>query len=192
MMRRAAVLALGGYRAAFETTEDYDLWLRLATVGKLANLTEPLYELRIHGSSKTVKEGRKKQLDYSSLAQRMTLELCLHEQTSEPSGKLRLPPRTAETGQHLHAGLGEVSLSDWAQIYFWQGRIGLSIYLLLRALASQPRHAYAWSVVGPTYVSRARAWELSLGARRVLRHIGRCEWPQVAHLMGGFVESFRA
>jgi len=192
MMCREAVQALGGYRTAFETTEDYDLWLRLAAVGKVANLTEPLYELRIHGSSKTVNEGRKKQLDYSARAQRSTLEHYLHGLDFKPSGKMWSLYAPADMRHRPCTGLDEVSLSDWAQIYLWQGRIGLSVYLLVRALASQPRHASWWSVVGPTYISRARTWELSLGARRLSRHIARRDWPQVARLMGGFVESFRA
>ena len=49
-MRRAAVEAVGGYRRAYLRAEDYDLWLRLAERGKLANLQEPLLEYRIAGA----------------------------------------------------------------------------------------------------------------------------------------------
>lgn len=42
MMRRDALRAVGGYRPAYRHCEDYDLWLRLAEVTKLANLTEQL------------------------------------------------------------------------------------------------------------------------------------------------------
>lgn len=47
MMRRDAVQAAGGYRAAYLRGEDYDLWLRLAERGPLANLAEPLLQYRI-------------------------------------------------------------------------------------------------------------------------------------------------
>jgi glycosyltransferase involved in cell wall biosynthesis len=47
MMRRDAVLAAGGYREAYLRAEDYDLWLRLAERGKLANLPDPLIEYRL-------------------------------------------------------------------------------------------------------------------------------------------------
>jgi glycosyltransferase involved in cell wall biosynthesis len=47
MMRRDAVVAAGGYREAYLRAEDYDLWLRLAERGKLANLPEPLIEYRL-------------------------------------------------------------------------------------------------------------------------------------------------
>jgi hypothetical protein len=49
VMRRDAVESVGGYRRAYLRAEDYDLWLRLAERGKLANLTEPLLEYRITG-----------------------------------------------------------------------------------------------------------------------------------------------
>lgn len=45
---RDAVLAVGGYRPAFAHAEDYDLWLRLSQVTKLANLPEKLVSYRIY------------------------------------------------------------------------------------------------------------------------------------------------
>jgi hypothetical protein len=47
-MRRDAVLAVGGYRAEYECAEDLDLFLRLAEVGRLANLPEVLITYRQH------------------------------------------------------------------------------------------------------------------------------------------------
>jgi hypothetical protein len=46
VMRRDAVRAIGGYRAEFARAQDIDLFLRLAERGRLANLAEPLVELR--------------------------------------------------------------------------------------------------------------------------------------------------
>lgn len=46
MMRRAVVLSVGGYHAAFRHCEDYDLWLRLASVTKIGNLPERLLRYR--------------------------------------------------------------------------------------------------------------------------------------------------
>lgn len=48
MMRTAALRALGGYRGAFYTAEDHDLWLRAAEQHELANLPEILLRYRIH------------------------------------------------------------------------------------------------------------------------------------------------
>ena len=51
MMRADAVRRSGGYRKAFAAAEDYDLWLRMAERGGIANLPEPLVSLRRHGAS---------------------------------------------------------------------------------------------------------------------------------------------
>jgi glycosyltransferase involved in cell wall biosynthesis len=48
VMRRSALLAIGGYREEFEPIEDFDLWLRLAELGRLANLPEALFGYRVH------------------------------------------------------------------------------------------------------------------------------------------------
>ena len=48
MMRRDAILALGGYRPAYRHAEDYDLWLRVAERHDLANLPDRLLWYRHH------------------------------------------------------------------------------------------------------------------------------------------------
>jgi glycosyltransferase involved in cell wall biosynthesis len=48
MLRRTAVLAIGGYRPAFRHAEDFDLWLRLAERHELLALPEPLLDYREH------------------------------------------------------------------------------------------------------------------------------------------------
>jgi glycosyltransferase involved in cell wall biosynthesis len=51
MMRAESVRRLGGYRRAFGAAEDYDLWLRMAENGGIANLPERLVALRRHDAS---------------------------------------------------------------------------------------------------------------------------------------------
>lgn len=52
MMRREAILEVGGYRRAFAHCEDYDLWLRISERGYgIANLPQPLLNYRIHGAN---------------------------------------------------------------------------------------------------------------------------------------------
>ncbi len=46
MMRRDVVRAVGGYHGAFRHCEDYDLWLRLASVTKLGNVPKRLIRYR--------------------------------------------------------------------------------------------------------------------------------------------------
>jgi glycosyltransferase involved in cell wall biosynthesis len=46
MMRTKAVRSVGGYRQQAWPAEDFDLWLRLGEVGRLANLPEKLFTWR--------------------------------------------------------------------------------------------------------------------------------------------------
>jgi glycosyltransferase involved in cell wall biosynthesis len=57
IMRRQQILSLGGYRPEFRNSEDYDLWLRVARVSRLANLPEPLLRYRFSVDGMTL--GRK-------------------------------------------------------------------------------------------------------------------------------------
>lgn len=51
MFRRDALLSIGGYRKIAEYVEDLDVYLRLAQVGRLANLPDTLLCYRIHTTS---------------------------------------------------------------------------------------------------------------------------------------------
>lgn len=53
IIRRAALIELGGYRPRFYGVEDKDLWLRLAERGKLANLPDVLMKYRVHADNFT-------------------------------------------------------------------------------------------------------------------------------------------
>ena len=50
MLRADSLREVGGYRDGYVAAEDYDLWRRLATVGRLANLDAVLYHWRQHAS----------------------------------------------------------------------------------------------------------------------------------------------
>ncbi len=51
MMRAEAVRRVGGYRKQWQHSEDLDLFLRLAEIGKLHNLPEYLLQYRMHYES---------------------------------------------------------------------------------------------------------------------------------------------
>jgi hypothetical protein len=61
MIRRDAMLIVGGYREEYNCAEDLDLWLWLAEIGKIANLREVVLRYRLHASS-TSQSNRAEQL----------------------------------------------------------------------------------------------------------------------------------
>lgn len=48
MFRREAVESVGGYSEVATNVEDYELWLRLAAIGCLGGINQPLIKYRIH------------------------------------------------------------------------------------------------------------------------------------------------
>ncbi len=66
LLRRDAVAAVGGYRAAFRYVEDYDLWLRMSERYPLYAVAEPLLDYREHAG----------QVSARSLEQRILAELA--------------------------------------------------------------------------------------------------------------------
>lgn len=55
IFRKESVLKVGLYRAFFDGSEDYDLWLRLLRDGEIINLPEPLTTYRVHEDQQTRK-----------------------------------------------------------------------------------------------------------------------------------------
>lgn len=51
LLRRQAMLDVGGYRPQYQWSEDMDLFLRLGEIGRLANMTEALLRYRQHFAS---------------------------------------------------------------------------------------------------------------------------------------------
>ena len=69
MLRKAIAQQVGLYRPAFQGAEDYDLWLRMSEVSKIANLPECLLQYRVHPESVSHR-ARVRQLFSTRLAQR--------------------------------------------------------------------------------------------------------------------------
>ncbi len=53
LARTEAVRRAGGYDERYKSANDYSLWLRLSTMGRLANLHEALVRYRLHPNQRT-------------------------------------------------------------------------------------------------------------------------------------------
>ncbi len=60
MIRREALRRIDGYDSTVHFCEDYDLWIRLSAVGRLANIDDVLLQYRVHIHSLTYVNHRKK------------------------------------------------------------------------------------------------------------------------------------
>ena len=73
MFRRECLAAVGGYREAFVTSQDYDLCLRLAERFDIDNVPDPLYRWRLNADS-IYGRRRERQLRYAGIARTFASE----------------------------------------------------------------------------------------------------------------------
>lgn len=90
MFRRDVVLSVGGYHAAFRHCEDYDLWLRLASVTRLASIPERLIRYRHYENQVSSRHATEQQVGAA------VSYLAYHERLAgraDPTADIeRLPP----------------------------------------------------------------------------------------------------
>lgn len=70
MLCRDALQSIGGYRKQMEPAEDLDLFLQLAEIGKLANLSDVLLKYRLHPKS----VGHSRRAEQKQAAERAVIE----------------------------------------------------------------------------------------------------------------------
>jgi hypothetical protein len=89
MMRTALVRRIGGYRAAFQAAEDYDLWLRMVEAGGVANLADCLTQYRRHDANLSCRDAIRQSFSVR-LAQRSAA--CRRSGAGDPGSILTAPP----------------------------------------------------------------------------------------------------
>ncbi len=102
MLRAELVRRLGGFRAAFQAAEDYDLWLRIAENAKTANLPQILVEYRVHGDNVTARNAVRQA--FSARLARHSARLR-RETGRDPAAALSAAPdwRGADAASSFHA-----------------------------------------------------------------------------------------
>ncbi len=150
MMRREALLRAGGYEKRFETTEDLDLWLRLAGLGRLGNVDELLLLYRHHHANVTYSQAAR-------VRERVGAVLAEHPRVIPTMRMWESPGPTVAERHRL-----------WARWALASGnRKAARTHALLALREGSPRFA-VWTVLGasllPASVVRAA---LRLAGRRV-------------------------
>lgn len=147
MYRRDVVLSVDGYHGAFRHCEDYDLWLRLASVTRLANIPERLLRYR-HYDDQVSRRHATEQQTGAAVA-----FLAYNERKAgrpDPTANLeRLPPIDG-----LDELFGREGLASWARsrvatglVYSKEGMGGEGFDLLLRHLREGGKREGMWRTV---------------------------------------------
>jgi glycosyltransferase involved in cell wall biosynthesis len=135
MMRATAIKKVGGYREGFTHAEDIDLWLRLAEVGRLANLDEVLLYYRQHFQSVGMTKRRDQIGAHISAVSDAFVRRSL---TGEP--EISLPLVIVDEG----------TVSSWRRWGWWAlqgGNVAVARYYAVRALRSSPFEIENWRLL---------------------------------------------
>lgn len=129
MLRPEAVRRVGGYRREFMPCEDFDLWLRLGEIGRLANLPEKLLTKRLFVGSAIA----------SNLAKQ---ERLVQQIVGEAWGRRGLDGSPALRVNGLR-GPGDL-YRQWGWMALRGGRVGTSRRYAARAILAQPFDPQSW------------------------------------------------
>lgn len=124
LIRREALVKVGGYNESYLLAQDYDLLLRLAEIGSLANLPDILLGYRIHSAGATFAR-RKEQVSYVIKAY-----LEAHNRRSTPGSDLDIPyincpPSTLVPHIDLARKASSAGFTSSAQKHARQALLGL-------------------------------------------------------------------
>lgn len=124
MMRRDALLRVGGYNPEFQTAQDRDLWQRLDAVTRLANLPDVLLYLRRHEASISAVHRVEQKRNAAKVGQRMMSTILGEEVPYEICLSIELgsfpTAREALQASQIVKQLYRVFMSD--QLLSWDER----------------------------------------------------------------------
>jgi glycosyltransferase involved in cell wall biosynthesis len=134
MIRREALLRVGGYRVEFEPAEDVDLFLRLGEVGRLANVEDVVLDYRLRSRSVT----------YTRMVQQVRLARRAADEARVRRG---MEPLGEEEGLEPEVlGEGEI-FRNWARRTYRRGNYRLARKYALRAVRREFTSMASWRML---------------------------------------------
>ena len=135
MMRKDAVLRVGGYRADLEVSEDLDLYLKLAELGELVNLQDRLVRFRRHCAS------------ISAVGNRIEDDNPRVEILNEVLRRRGLPPRDFNLSFPAHPATTAEWHAKWAFRARDKGHDRAARKHAVRAFRAGPLNRWAWRAI---------------------------------------------
>ena len=134
MARTDAIRAVGGYRLLQRDAqyyEDLDLYLRLARIGSLANLAEPLLRYRVHAAS----------INFTRHLGRRVVKLAVMREAYAARGLPFHPEQFEDRDTHADPAL---HAREWAATSLAYGSRRVAIGHGWRAVRLRPQDAASW------------------------------------------------
>ncbi len=136
MIRANALRHVGGYRIQYQWVEDMDLWMRLAEIGQLANLSEVLLAYRLHNQSICSTRGEEQYRLVGTLLNETYARRQLHQPVP------RRPSYRKRTTTHLAVR------HRWIRMATRAGYIKTAVKHTRQVVRQQPLSPSTWLSVG--------------------------------------------
>ena len=137
MIRRAALIEIGGYDETLSCAEDLDVWLKLGEIGTLANLKDTILKYRLLKSSISEKNGVLQRQAAREICERAWLRRGMegHFEAEEP-----WRPTQDAASQHRFM----LQYGWWA---FNSGHLGTASLYGTKAIAALPFATGGWKLL---------------------------------------------
>ena len=136
MMRRNALLAVGGYDTSFRSAQDLELWLRMGEKFRLANFPEVLFDYRFHSHSTSAEK------DGSAANNTRARQLAANRRGMSEDSIVPLPAWSWRPAP------GRKGKSDFAVYWAWKARAAgykdTARYYFLQAIKLRPFSLHPW------------------------------------------------
>jgi len=141
MFRRDAYEQAGGYRAEFYFGQDWDLWFRLAQLGKFAMLPQTLYRATLGVGD--ISAGNKPQQEQLALLSLQALRLRLQGESEAPALEqaATIRPQPRQGGRRKSVAAGSYFIGECLRR---NGNAPRAREYFLQALHEQPWSAKTW------------------------------------------------
>jgi len=143
--RKAAIDRIGGYKDSYSAAEDLDLWLRLAELGRIANIPEVILRYRLHENSVSEANGEQQR--------QAARRAC------ESAWQRRGIHRKFDANVHWRPGTDRRSQHDFSLRYAWMawsaGNNATWWAYARKALRLRPFAIASWKVIIFGFLRRA-------------------------------------
>lgn len=144
MIRRTALVEIGGYDEALYWADDLDLWLRLGEVGTLANLKKIVLKYRLHMSSISEQKGTQQRSEAKAACERAWQRrgIAGHFEATEP-----WRPGSDRSSQHQFM----LQYGWWA---FNHRQRQTALIYSIQAITAQPLAIAGWNLLACAAIKR--------------------------------------
>ena len=143
-VRARACRQLQGFRPYFDTAEDLDFQLRLASAGRVLYVPKCWYQYRVHSNSTTHRQANERRLFFEKMAKEFAIQRAMSGSDLLEKGLQPLPPEPTILVSHDGRVHAHELLLGRAWLEFSGGHVCAAYHASIRAIVVRPSAFAGW------------------------------------------------